>query len=383
MIVDCSSCTSFPWAALSVIIACSSAEPRIEDWSNVADSTQIRTVRKSRSICTDCIVVKRVVLIGDTAPPGNVGWTQFMTCDSAGNYWVGHGNTVKVFDSLGQFRRSVGGSGRGLTFRQAEAVFTDGTGGVHIVDPENRRETVVSSEFGLLAERPFPPVFGAKAPLADGERYVINAWLPTAERIGLPLHIVDASEFVHSFGFPGPDAPGPMTAFSSRRVLAVDRVGHIFAAPYYEYVVEVWSASGRRIIGFRGPVLNHRPVRPGAVTDSNPPPNQLWAMQVDDAERLWIATLRVKEEWRAHMEEVLLPNGELRLRQSTESPRAIYGARIDVIDLNTSRIIASAERQELITAFVGPGLGLEVQYADDGIPQLVLWRLSLVTRLQQ
>jgi hypothetical protein len=257
-------------------------------------------------------------------------------------------------------------------------VFTDQNGNVHIVDPERERETVVSPAFEVLAQRSFPKAYNAKVPLEDGELYVVNLWHPSAERIGFPLHIVRRREFLRSFGM-ADDASDPITAFSSRRVLTADGSGRIFSASFYDYLIEVWNGAGKRIVGFRGPVLNVRPPRAGAITDDNPPPNQVWAIQVDDQERLWVISLRTRDDWRAQMEEVLLPNGDLRLRQRDESSRSLYTARIDVIDLRTFSMIARVERQELITAFVGPGLGLEVQEAGDGITRLVVWRVSLAT----
>ena len=264
-----------------------------------------------------------------------------------------------------------------MEFGRALPEYTDTDGKIHILDPGNFRETTVGPDFQLHAERRFPSFFNDAARLAGGERYVLNMFLPTADHIGLPLHIVEGSEVRHSFGVQISETAPPLNQFNTRRVLATDRSDHVFSAPYYEYLIEVWSATGRRVTGFQGPLLNENPPLPGPFGDDNPPPSQVWALQADAGSRLWVVSLQVRDNWRSRMAEVVLPNGEVRLRQLDESPRSLYWARIDLIDLNTATIVASSDRDELITAFVGDRLGLEVQYLEDGTPRLVVWSIGL------
>ena len=71
------------------------------------------------------------------------------------------------------------------------------------------------------------------------------------------------------------------------------------------------------------------------------------------------------------------PNGRGMLEPINDDPRATFIVRIDVIDLDSAWIIASSERDELIHAFIGDGLGLEIRYTEIGIPQAVVWSLAL------
>lgn len=56
---------------------------------------------------------------------------------------------------------------------------------------------------------------------------------------------------------------------------------------------------------------------------------------------------------------------------------SIYQGRVDVIDLNTQRLIARRDGTELFIGFVGDDL-LEVQYDSDGSPRPAVWRVQLI-----
>jgi hypothetical protein len=204
-------------------------------------------------------------------------------------------------------------------------------------------------------------------------------WLQTADQMGLPLHIIEGATIVHSFGAPIGDSPVPINPFTSERVLATDRSGHLFSGKYYDYEIEVWTDSGRRLTGFKGPVLNRSPVLPGRFSPENPPPNRIFALRADDPNILWLITWRRRENWRDALEEQVLPNGDVRLvpKSGSYSYTPIYTSRIDVIDLRTAAIIASRDQEELFVSFIGKDKALEAKYLEDGTPQLVVLSMSL------
>lgn len=365
--------------AMGSVTGCESSRSQRRDWTNVTDSVEVRIVVESPTICAACIVLERVAVLGDTKGPGFVEWTQYVTRDSLGNYWVGQNGPAKLFDSTGAFVREVGRPGGGpMEFGSSSPVYSDANSRVHILDPINLRATVVGPNDELYAESRLPRYFNTAIAVSDGAAYLLNVFMPTSEAIGFPLHIVEGSEIRHSFGVAPSEKTPPLNPFNSRRVLAGDASNHVFSAPFYEYFVEVWTTNGRRVTGFKGPTLNDKPPVPGSSTLENPPPNQLWAIRVTTDSLLWIVTSWLKPDWRDRVEEIVRPNGSVGIRAFDDDPRFLFTSRIEVINLNSASIVARDNGEELITAFVGDGLGLETRYLDDGTPQLNIWRMTLV-----
>ena len=194
-----------------------------------------------------------------------------------------------------------------------------------------------------------------------------------AGSLGLPLHIVDGSGILHSFGMEA-DVRSPT---GSHRVLEVDRQGRIYSAQPDDYLIQVWNESGRRILGLRGPRLNEREASSEPWSPDNPPRNQILAMQVDDEQRLWVISEVLKDDWQDHMEERVMRNGRMAYGPTNDDMREIFQSRIDLIDLTSGSLIATSLHDALPEAFVGDGLVLEnvaseLQYH----PQMVIWRLG-------
>ena len=194
---------------------------------------------------------------------------------------------------------------------------------------------------------------------------------------GLPLHIVDGEEIISSFGEVIDEYSPPLNQAAARRRLATDHAGHVFSTEYFNCAVEAWTDSGERITGFLGPVLNEKEPVIGPFTLDNPPPNMINAIQVDGQDRLWVVRSQVKDDWRDRMVETVGRDGSAVLQPSDPNPRFLYTMLIDVVDLNEGLIIASSGHEQLIEGFIGDGLGLEIQYTEQGIPQAVVWGVSL------
>jgi hypothetical protein len=160
------------------------------------------------------------------------------------------------------------------------------------------------------------------------------------------------------------------------RSLAVDASGRVFTVPYYDYLVEAWSPDGERIVGYRGPTLNAKEPLPGRWSADNPPPNRLFALQIDPVGYLWIVSWRLKDEWQDGMVETVLPSGQITYGPVNQLLSSIYRTRLEVVDLNEGAIIASQERDELFLAFVGAGLILEARQLESGISQVAVWSIS-------
>ena len=290
---------------------------------------------------------------------------------------LGQYGTVKVWDAEGRFLRQVGRAGDGpMEFHRAAPVRTDSEGRVHIVDLDTGRETVVNgrpSPIRLGQVSLHPGFYHLAVPLGEDGRYAINKNRMTAGLVGVPLHIVDGLDILHSFGMEA-DVRSPT---GSHRVLEVDRQGRIYSAQPDDYLIQVWNESGRRILGLRGPRLNEREASSEPWSPDNPPRNQILAMQVDDEQRLWVISEVLKDDWQDHMEERVMRNGRMAYGPTNDDMREIFQSRIDLIDLTSGSLIATSLHDPLPEAFVGDGLVLEnvaseLQYH----PQMVIWRLG-------
>ncbi len=364
-------------AAAVLTGACSDAnEPPRGSWEGI-DSSATIPLLNARSICQHCIHLERIVVLGDTIGPGYVEHVRDVIRDHRGRYWVAGTNAVKVFDHLGRHVRTVGRRGRGpLEFRFPRPVYSDASGNVHIIDPPD--EAIVDAAMRLVEIRRLPGAVLAMAPLPDFDRTVVNMWSRTASLIGLPLHIVNGSEIIHSFGVSSTKDTPPMTALSSRRVVAVGRTGRVHSAPWYDYLIELWTSSGRRIIGFEGPVLNSVEVRPGRNTLENPPPNKILAIQEDSLGRLWVVRSQRRGDWQHAVSEVVDERGRIGL--ALKEGRSVYDGRIDVIDLTNATIVATWQGEARLVSFVDDGLALEDHSLEDGTPQLVVWRVEFESK---
>ncbi|MDE0474937.1 MAG: hypothetical protein OXI50_10285 [Gammaproteobacteria bacterium] len=346
------------------------------DLATLQDSTATVDILESSAMCSDCITVDRVVALGDTAGPGYINWSIYVAVDDAGNYWVGQQQegVIKVWDAEGRFLRQVGRRGDGpMEFHRPAPVRTDGEGRVHIVDLDIGRETIVNADFSYHSDRLLDPGGSHLAvPLGDDGRYLLNRARMTTQRVAMPLHIVNGPNVLHSFGrMAGLDAPG-----NAHRVLAVDRQPRIYSTRAGDYLIQVWSESGRRILGLRGPRLNEKEARPERWSPDNPPRSEIYAMQVDSEQRLWVIGLALRDDWQDHMELRRMPNGQIAYGPTDGDIRTIFQGRIDVIDLTRGSFIATRRHDALLEAFVGDGLAIENTETETGYPQMVVWRLG-------
>ena len=357
------------------LVGCESPDSA-RDLTTFQDSTATVDILETAATCGSCITVDRVATLGDTTGPGYIDWSIYAAVDDFGNYWVGmpRESVVKVWDAEGRFLRQVGRRGDGpMEFQRPAPVGTDTERRMHVVDLIHGRETVVNVDFSYFSDRSINPGSAHLAvPLGEDGRYLLNMGTPRAGLVGMPLHIVDGPDVLHSFDrMAGLDAPG-----YAPRVLAVDQQMRIYSAPAGDYLIQVWSEGGRRILGLRGPRLNEREEARGFWSPDNPPPNRISAMQVDGEERLWVISSVRRDDWQDHMEFRVMPNGRVAYGPTDDDFRLIYESRIDLIDLNSGSFTATRRHDALFEAFVGDALAIENTETEQAYPQMVVWRLG-------
>lgn len=372
------------------LFACSSPDAEIpaatRQWLKVVATRESCRIRDASSACPDCVRFQHLVRLGSEDGPGFLedrGTIGDVVRDHRGNYWVSQRDHIKVFGPDGRFVASVGRAGPGpMEFQFAQPVHTDSAGRVHVYDGRNLRVSVIAPEFTLVEEQPVPFPAYRVAPLADGRRYVVQWWTPTADRLGLPLHIIVGREVVQSFGIVdgGDTGPQAITPMSARRVLATDPLGNVFSAPDYNYVIEAWTEQGSRIAIFEGPALNEPRVASGIWTFENPPANHIRDIRVDRSGRLWLSLRFRRSDWRQHVVERVRSDGRVRLELADGRVTSLYRGRVDVVDLATCALVASAWHEGMLLTFIEPDQILELHQSVDGVPYLDVWRLRFSER---
>ncbi len=361
----------------AAVLAIPSTAPAQQDWALTGDSRGRHPLRDAEDLCTTCVRLEELAVLGDRTGDGFIQWSRVATRDGLGRYWVGQGQSLKVYDSDGRFLREVGRAGEGPEeFVFIAVVRTDSDGRVNVLDPRNTRESVFDTDFALVEERRLPgratSLFSA-AELDGG--YVANT---PAEVTGSPfLHIIRGEEILHSFG--ASDATGPYDVFRSLRIVAARPDGVIATARRVEYAVEMWDASGTRLVELHREVpLNEVEVRqvPYNLTD-HPKPHEVIAVRLDDADRLWVLFRMMRDGWERHYEPRVYPDGQVGIRRLPDSTEdSIHESRLDVIDLQSGRVVARAMLPGLFEAFMGDGLMLEYRELPDA-EQLAVWRVTI------
>ena len=368
--------------AHGLFIACAPPdEPPRAHWTDITDSTEVRLIRDSESLCEDCITLERVLVMGDTIGEGYLRGAFHLVRDSAGNYWFGQYEAVKVFDAAGNFVGEVGRAGQGpLEWSNALPVHTDASGRVHIFDTGgNLRHSVIGPDFTLLEENRFPGGRDVRA-LDDGARWVVNTWYPEGAARGEPLVILDGEEIVRSLGGVSDLANDRSASTQPWRIIATDSADRIFSAPWSRgYEIEVWSEAGGRITGFLDPEFNDPPFDSDAPQSAdNPPSSTLRALRLDSDDRLWVLSWKLRDDWLDMMEERRGPDGRIALEMKPGlDTMDRFDGQIDVIDLTTATVIARTRLEGVVVVdFLGDDAVWAGEYAGAGHLRVGIWKIG-------
>ena len=366
--------------ALGLLIGIVGCGPQTPDASSFF-SEECQLARTVADSCTSCIQLDPATTLGATDDAGFLtdrGTLGDIVRDDRGRYWVGQRDQVKLFDSTGIFLGAVGRAGQGpMEFAFAQPMHTDSLGRVHVFDNRNARVSVIAPDLTLHEERRLPATAVlAMSPVADGNRYAIQTWLP--ERLGFPIHIVRDGEIANSFGA-GPESEHGvegLSSFTAQRRLTTGPRGNIFSSHYYDYIIEAWSEDGLRLGRLNGPVLHDGPRTPGPWTWENPPWNQIHDIMVDASYRAWIVFRYRRPDWRDGMVELPGPRGQVVLVPVDGRLSSYYHSRIDVVDLQTCTTLASRWHDGVLMTFVAEDMVSEVTWDDDGREVVKIWRLT-------
>ncbi len=357
--------------------------PEAAELRSFADGCTLDTASPSR--CEDCLRFEHDARLGSADGPGFLeprGGIEAVVRDHAGNYWVGQGEQINVYGPSGDFLTAVGREGEGpLEFRYARPLHVDASARVHIFDISNMRISVVNDQMALVDEQGLPVAINSIAPIDDGTRYVIQAWLRTPGERSLPLHIVEAGEIVHSFGSVDPEEQ-PANAYEASATwhLATSPDGDVFLARSADYLIEAWAADG----SFLGRIEGLPPLDDGLrggpgdpYSPENPPWNSLVDVHMDGQGLLWVLLQYRRPDWRDNSMEITYPDGEVAMAPTDMMPTNWVHSRVDVIDLEACAAVASAEHDEFFVGFVADGYLAAGTTTEAGVPHIDIHRVSL------
>jgi hypothetical protein len=375
---------------VAMLASCGPADPApakrptaLSEWAYQRMSSGFQQLIEPQPPCRDCLAFEPVANLRNEGgrEPLPYGWHNGVV-DRNGNFWVGQGGMIRIFDPQGMFLRDIGRSGQGpFEFKNGLPIFSDTDGNVHVYDTVSARETIISSDdFTLVDTIPTIRTGSQIAPLPDG-RYVMARWAATPERIGFPLHVFDGTKIIRSFGIPQDADQRPLTNFTARREVATDPMGHIFSAEPHRYLIEAWTMEGIRILGLEGPRLNDREIPAVGWSHANPPPQGLISgIRVYDGDRLFVLSYQRRENWLDSARESIRPNGVVALDTVDGMLDGFYTSRIDVIDLSTATLIASGTHERILSQFLDDYLVADFGVTEEGDWRVSIWRIDVMSR---
>jgi hypothetical protein len=285
-----------------------------------------------------------------------VGHTYFIARDSRGRYFANdhfQPSVIVVFDSAGRLTTRFGRSGSGPGEYEHIAAVVIGPGdSLHVVDGRNRHTVLVPDTWEAARVQQLPATLRSIITL-QGDRLVANGIVPTEERVGLPLHVVDMGTFVRSFG--SSDRTYRRDQYLSMfRETAYAGDGRFWTVPPNRYAIELWDTSGVRHAligpGPSGDWFESWTEYRGRSLDQRPQPSLTDVVQADD---LLIVLAHVPaHNWRNNLETRERPGGTY----VAERVRgAAFDTRFDIYDARTLAFLGTATVDEYYLLFISPG----------------------------
>jgi hypothetical protein len=298
----------------------------------------------------------------------------------------GEEDEFKVYASDGTFLQSVGGRGQGPgEFVDIVILRTYGDK-LHVFDLVLRRHTVFSSDFSLIATSLLQFNPGMDAVVISDSLTVVNALIYRGDHRDYMLHAVDRSgEIVQSIArIPGGFSL-PINDFAVLRSLERSSSGGIWALHRTRYRLEEWSLDGTllRTLVRRAPWFPDNPEPGGEMEDTEGKrlPANLWPAGVDVREdrsgRLWTLSLVPDRRWPSGVSRVSTGEGEYAMLVNRQLAQDTV---VDVFDLETNTLFASARFDQRLWAFIGNDEIISSWYEEDGSSRVQVWRISLEQR---
>jgi hypothetical protein len=335
-------------------------------------SAAAQVVIPDRPSCAACsIEVENVVRLDPAAllptSPASV------VRDSGGRYWVTFPNDqAMVFASDGGLLLTLREGGGPGEFRYPamvvpvgdSVVVFDRGAGPSVMGPDHR-----------VARRLQPSrILGRAYPIVWPDSVLINTGALARSGNRSPFHVASLAgpsiEVVRSFGEePPPPAGAPRSAV---RAIAPSRDGGLWAAPYQQYEIELWSLAGelqqtlvRRPSWF--------PEEPRRMNFSEPPPPRIRTLEQDAAGRLWVYVNVAASTW----QEGYPRGGGAEVSAGEFSYEKLYDTTVEVLDPIGGRVLARRTLDRFIVSALPDGHAAIYDTTEAGEPFVEIVRLSI------
>jgi len=322
----------------------------------------------------------RELRIGGPDDPGRIAENIRYARDSKGRLilWPYGGPEVNVFDSTGGYIASFGrqGGGPGEYTNRIQAVRVGPGDSIHVFDAGNMRHTILDEDFRVAEMKRLParPSIDGAVRLANGQ-WVLNAHVPSPERIGWPLHVLNGDgEIERSFGALQPVYRADLAA-AGHRYMTPAPGDRVWAAWRTQYRVELWDTRNRRLRSLVRDVPWFRPWPRNPTFGPEQPLNPYISDIHLDAEGvLWVVVTRPVENWRDFVVE--FAPGQYTIEEPVY--RLFQNKLVEAVDMERACVLARLEAEMFLLRAVADGVYPAYYEGPYAIPYFDLWRLRFI-----
>ncbi len=336
--------------------------------------------------CAGCVIRAELKAVLGGSGTDYVGPSMMIDSNSKGQFILAHdqaADEIRVFDSRGRFVRIVGREGHGPgEYEGIRAICVLPGDTVLVFDGKNAAETTLGPGFDLIESRRFPlPAISPGGVVAfSSNEIVANASVSTPERVGLPLHLVEAGKgIVRSFGSDDGAYRADVDGSGTRRISRGSN-GTVWSMRINEYVLEQWSTDGRKVRALRREVDWFRTWYryPSVVDGQHPMPPMTRAVHEDSAGLVWVAVELPGGNWAKQGLDAETADG----RRFIPDPVKAWDTMVEVIDPIRGFVLGSVRHPGRVLFITSHGDMVINAERDDGTPTLEIWSFSLARNMR-
>ncbi len=351
-------------------------------WSDQARSQAVVSVPDAVTCARCSIVLRSTTVLGSLKDNDKfpAGLPDRVHRDLDGRYWLfSNAAPPTLFDSTGQFLRMLGRKGRGPGEYVAphSAFFLRDS--VVVLDSRQRRASVLNRELQHVRAMVMPAQMYNTIVLSWPDSIVFSAWIPIAESVGWPLHLVsfaqsgdDVADIVRSFG-PGDGGARPSDSMVRTWYLAIAKDG-FWSAPPGSYQLVKWKRGTferlrtlrRAPSWFSGESNAAIGAAPRNGMPWIPPSPAIVDIEEDGEGLLWTYVRVPATKWKDAWSRVKLDiDAGRQPRISDLRWEKLYDTRIEVIDPIAGRVLARTTLDGFFAISASRGRRLAVYATDD------------------
>lgn len=311
--------------------------------------------------CAECVItLDTIVTIGGLDGPGLdvVSGFSGVAVDRRDRLlvWTGYGSSeISVFDSTGEYLRTIGGAGQGPGEYRSVSYVGVGRRYIHVFDSQNGR-TMLDHDFRVVRTDRFPGQILSVAVVGD-DVAVFAGNIPTPAAVGHSLHLLWPSGEMASYGYDGETYLSQTTPGTTGTSVA-GRGGTVWTVQRHVNRIVRWDLAPEPRVGR---VFDRHVVEFIEGGDAFAPATLGEAMLDDRG--LWIVWHGADPDWKGPP-----PTS----RKRSELPLVeLRDSWLDLVDPATGRTIARYQQDGALSSPVaGSSYLLGYEETDAGVPYL-------------